>query len=205
MNIYGALMPSLLVATNNRHKAEEIEDLLRDLSITITTLQAYPQVGPIEEDAATLEGNALKKARQAFTATGLPTIADDTGLEVGYLNDAPGVYSSRYAGERASYADNCALLLKRLRGVPPRRRAARFRSVIAFIPHLGKQELVEGVVRGVILEAPRGAQGFGYDPLFLPEGYDQTFAEMSLEQKNRISHRAIALARVKPLLSAWLR
>jgi len=197
-------MASLLVATNNRHKAEEIEALLRELSVSVKTLSDFPQVGTIEENAATLEGNALKKAREAFRATALPTIADDTGLEVGYLNDAPGVYSSRYAGPQASYAENCTLLLRRLRGVPPRRRMARFRSVIAFISREGKEDLVEGIVRGVILEAPRGGQGFGYDPVFLPEGHDCTFAEMSLEEKNRISHRAMALARLKPLLVASL-
>jgi XTP/dITP diphosphohydrolase len=198
-------METLLVATNNRHKAEEIQDLLRDLAISVKTLRDFPVVGAIEEDAATLEGNALKKARQAFRATSLPTIADDTGLEVGYLNGAPGVYSSRFAGPQASYADNCALLLQRLRGVPPRRRMARFRSVIAFIPREGSAQLVEGIVRGVILETPRGTQGFGYDPLFLPQGYDRTFAEMPLDEKNRISHRALALARLKPVLAEALR
>lgn len=197
-------MASLLVATNNRHKAEEIEALLRELSVSVKTLSDFPQVGTIEENAATLEGNALKKAREAFRATALPTIADDTGLEVGYLNDAPGVYSSRYAGPQASYAENCTLLLRRLRGVPPRRRMARFRSVIAFISREGKEDLVEGIVRGVILESPRGGQGFGYDPVFLPEGHDRTFAEMSLEEKNQISHRALALARLKPLLISSL-
>lgn len=198
-------MAALLVATNNPHKAEEIRSLLQDLSVTISTLADFPQVGPIEEDAPTLEGNALKKARQAFRATGIMTVADDTGLEVGYLNDAPGVYSSRYAGPGASYADNCALLLKRLRGVPPRRRMARFRSVIAFLREDGSEELVEGIVRGTILEAPRGHQGFGYDPVFLPDGYVRTFAEMTLEEKNQISHRARALANLKPLLAASLR
>lgn len=198
-------MAALLVATNNPHKAEEIRSLLQDLSVTISTLADFPQVGPIEEDAPTLEGNALKKARQSFRATGIMTVADDTGLEVGYLNDAPGVYSSRYSGPGASYADNCALLLKRLRGVPPRRRMARFRSVIAFLREDGSEELVEGIVRGTILEAPRGHQGFGYDPVFLPDGYVRTFAEMTLEEKNQISHRARALANLKPLLAASLR
>jgi len=197
-------MTSLLVATNNRHKADEIQAILREISVSVKTLLDFPQLGPTEEDAATLEGNALKKAREAFRATAVPTIADDTGLEVGYLNDAPGVYSSRYAGPQASYAENCALLLERLRGVPPRRRMARFRSVIAFISREGKEELVEGIVRGVILESPRGGQGFGYDPVFLPEGHDRTFAEMSLEEKNQISHRALALARLKPLLISSL-
>ena len=198
-------MAALLVATNNRHKAEEIRSLLQDLRVTISTLADFPQVGPIEEDAPTLEGNALTKARVAFRATGLPTVADDTGLEVGYLNDAPGVYSSRFAGPGASYADNCALLLNRLRGVPPRRRMARFRSVIAFVRQDGSEQLVEGTVHGVILEAPRGDQGFGYDPVFLPDGYDRTFAEMSLAEKNQISHRARALASLKPLLAATFR
>jgi XTP/dITP diphosphohydrolase len=198
------MMAGLLVATNNRHKVEEIQDLLGELSVSVQTLLDFPQVGPIEEDAETLEGNALKKARQTFLATGLPTIADDTGLEVGYLNGAPGVYSSRFAGPTASYAENCALLLHRLRGVPPRRRGARFRSVIAFIGRDGREQLVQGCVRGQIIEQGRGTQGFGYDPLFMPAGYDRTFAEMSLEEKNKISHRALALARLKPLLAGGL-
>ena len=133
-------------------------------------------------------------------------MADDTGLEVGYLNDAPGVYSSRYAGPQASYAENCDLLLRRLRGVPPRRRMARFRSVIAFIPHEGSEELLEGVVRGVITEAPRGAQGFGYDPVFLPEGHHRTFGEMTPDEKNSDQSpgdRACA-AQAAPRSIAWL-
>ena len=193
-------MTTLLVATGNRHKADEIRALLA--TVHVRTLEEFPQVGAIEEDQPTLEGNALKKARQAFRVTSIPTIADDTGLEVGYLNDEPGVFSSRYAGPGATYADNVRLLLRRLRGVPPRRRMARFRTVIAFIPGPGREQLVEGIVRGVIAEEPRGTGGFGYDPVFIPEGHTRTFAEMTLEEKNRVSHRAMALGRLKPLLEA---
>lgn len=193
-------MKTLLLASNNPDKATELRELLADLQLTLVTLADYPPAPPTVEDAGTLEGNALKKAREAFDRTGVPTVADDTGLEVHYLNEAPGVYSSRFAGEYASYADNCAKLLQLLRGVPPRRRAARFRSVIAFVPSAGKQHVVEGICRGVILERPRGTGGFGYDPIFLPEGHTQTFGEMDLALKNTLSHRAKAVLALKTLL-----
>ena len=197
-------MTTLLIATRNRDKGREVQEMLGDLGVSIKTLEDFPQVGEIEEDADTLEGNALKKAKEAYRATGLPTIADDTGLEVGYLNGEPGVYSARYAGSRATYAENCAKLLKRLRGVPPRRRNARFRSVIAFSSGEGRTRVVEGICSGVITEAPRGQNGFGYDPVFLPTGHSATFGEMSPEQKNRVSHRARAIAELRTILPSLL-
>ena len=145
----------------------------------------------------------LKKAREAFHATRLPVLADDTGLEVYYLNGAPGAYSSRYAGPGATYEMNCRKLLRELKGVPRRRRAARFRAVLAFIPSEGTEIVVEGVVRGEILEVPKGEGGFGYDPLFVPEGGDKSFAELGAAEKNRVSHRGKAAEALRPVLDSF--
>ena len=193
-------MKNLLLASNNPDKATEVRDLLADLHITLALLGEFPQFPPTVEDAETLEGNALKKAMEAYRRTGLPTVADDTGLEVHYLNDEPGVYSSRFAGPNASYAENREKLLRLLRGVPPRRRAAQFRCVIAFVPDGRTHHCVEGICRGVITEAPCGTGGFGYDSIFLPDGHTQTFGEMDLTTKNTISHRAHALIALKSYL-----
>jgi XTP/dITP diphosphohydrolase len=193
-------MNTLLIATRNRDKASELVPLFGDLPVSFRTLHDVEGVTEIVEDAETLDGNAIKKATVAFERTGLPSVADDTGLEVGYLQGAPGVYSSRYAGPGASYADNVRKLIRSLKGVPPRRRNARFRCVVAFVTHGGVLEVVEGTCPGTILEAPRGTGGFGYDPVFLPDGYRQTFAEMDLATKNRLSHRARAAIAMRPIL-----
>jgi XTP/dITP diphosphohydrolase len=193
-------MNTLLIATRNRDKASELVPLFGDLPVSFRTLHDVEGVPEIVEDAETLDGNAIKKATVAFERTGLPSVADDTGLEVGYLQGAPGVYSSRYAGPGASYADNVRKLIRSLKGVPPRRRNARFRCVVAFVTHGGVLEVVEGTCPGTILEAPRGTGGFGYDPVFLPDGYRQTFAEMDLATKNRLSHRARAAIAMRPIL-----
>jgi XTP/dITP diphosphohydrolase len=193
-------MNRLLLATRNADKVEEIRALLAGMSITLLTPADFPDLKETVEDADTLEGNALKKAREAFAATGVPAVADDTGLEVHYLNKAPGVFSSRYSGPGATYASNCKKLLDDLRGVPERRRAARFRCVVAFVPAHREEYTVEGICRGTILESPRGAKGFGYDPVFLPDGFRETFGEMNLLLKNTLSHRALAFVAFKELL-----
>jgi XTP/dITP diphosphohydrolase len=198
-------MVKLLLATHNRDKMREYREMLGDLSVNLLTLEDFPDVGEIIEDADTIEGNALKKAREAFRLTGMPVVADDTGLEVFYLNGEPGVYSSRYSGPGASYDENCRKLLKNLRGVPPRRRGAQFRSVLAFIPFEGGEEIVEGICDGTITENPTGGNGFGYDPIFLPRGYTETFGEMNLDLKNRISHRARAFHELRALLTKYLK
>jgi len=185
-------MNRLLIATRNPDKVEEIRGILAGLDLLLVPLADFPDIPPTEEDAGTLEGNALKKATAAFHAAGIPAVADDTGLEVFYLNDAPGVYSSRYAGEDATYADNRKKLLTALRGVPPRRRAARFRTAVAFVRADGTHRLFQGVCSGVITEEETGEGGFGYDPIFLPDGYTETFGQMALVQKNTLSHRARA-------------
>ncbi len=197
-------MMKIVLATHNRDKAAEFRDLIRGLPVELVTLESFPGVGPIEEDAPTLEGNALKKAREVFRLTGVPALADDTGLEVRYLNDAPGVFSARFAGPSATYDDNVKKLLSMLRGVPPRRRGARFRAALAFVPAEGRQELAEGIVNGVILEAPRGREGFGYDPVFLPRGAVRTYAEMDMREKNGMSHRARAMEQMREILRTYV-
>jgi XTP/dITP diphosphohydrolase len=193
-------MARLILATNNAHKVEELRALLQGAGVEIAGLENHPQLREIPEEGETLEENALQKARTVHRVVGGPVLADDTGLEVGYLINAPGVRSSRYAGEKATYADNCRKLLAELRGVAERRRGARFRCVLAFIDPAGKEHLAEGTVRGTILESPRGAGGFGYDPVFVPEGHRKTFAEMTAAEKNALSHRALAAAALRPLL-----
>lgn len=193
-------MRQLLLATNNQHKVAELKSLLAALPLEILSLHQFPEIGIPVEDQATLEGNALKKALDVFRHAKVPTLADDTGLEVDYLNRAPGVYSSRYAGPDATYEENCRKLLHELRGVPPRRRGARFRCVVAFAGENGCERIAEGIVYGSIIETPRGAHGFGYDPIFLPSGYSVTLAEMGLNFKNKLSHRSKAIENIIPLL-----
>jgi XTP/dITP diphosphohydrolase len=197
-------MKQLLLATRNNDKVNELRALLADLDLDLLTPADITGLGETVEDEETLEGNAGKKAREAFLLSRIPTLADDSGLEVYYLNNEPGVYSSRYAGPGATYEDNRKKLLGRLRGVPPRRRAARFRCAIAFIPADSLIRTVEGDCPGVIAESPSGENGFGYDPIFLPTGYSQTLAEMEPALKNTLSHRAKAIQNIRPVLQQLL-
>ncbi len=183
---------TLLIATRNRDKVREISEKLQGLGLRIMSLLDFPEIPDVVEDGATIEENALKKAYAGFGATGLTTIADDTGLEVEALQGAPGVYSSRYAGEKASYADNRRKLLHEMKGIPPEKRGAAFRTVVVIYDEDGF-ELVEGRCDGAITSEERGEAGFGYDPVFLIPGFGLTFAEMPLERKNRISHRGLAV------------
>ncbi|KAF0126919.1 MAG: dITP/XTP pyrophosphatase [Elusimicrobia bacterium] len=190
----------IVVATANRHKAAELSALLSLPGLEFVPLSDFPGAGPVEEDGRTLEENAVKKARSAAAATGLRALADDTGLEVEALGGAPGVYSARYAGEGCSYADNNARLLRALAGVPAEARRAAFRCVIALCSPDGSTVTAEGRVSGRILEEPRGADGFGYDPLFLPDGSESSFAELAAEEKNSLSHRYAAVRNMLPHL-----
>ncbi len=194
----------LLLATRNRDKVREIRSVLADLDVELICAADVPDLPEVEEDADTLEGNAIKKAMTLHKMTGLPTLADDTGLEVEALGGAPGVFSSRYAGPDATYADNVQKLLQAMRDVPESRRQAQFRTVIAFA-HDGQVETVEGVCRGVITTEPRGSNNFGYDPVFYVPDLGKTMAEMTLEEKNRISHRGRALQEIKKRLAAYFR
>lgn len=193
----------ILIATNNAHKAEELAAILGQIDgVKILTLRDIPEQLPEPvEDGATLEENAYIKAREIHTATGLPVVADDTGLEVAALGGAPGVFSARYAGEDATYADNCHKLLESLKSAADR--SARFRTVICYVD-AQRTLFAEGSADGVIISEMRGEKGFGYDPLFVPAGQEKTFAEMSPEEKNRISHRARALAGLRDVLSPYL-
>ena len=186
----------IVFATHNAHKVSEVQAVLGSEYQWVTATEAGI-TEEIPETQPTIEGNALQKARYVYEHTGLNCFADDTGLEVEALNGAPGVYSARYAGEHVSYADNNVLLLKNLAGCENRK--ARFRTVIALIVD-GKEYLFEGRVEGTIATEPHGEGGFGYDPLFVPEGSQLTFAEMSSEAKNKISHRGRAVAKLVAFL-----
>jgi XTP/dITP diphosphohydrolase len=188
------------LATRNRHKAQELASLLGDLGISIRTLDAFPQVPDVIEDGKTCEANAIKKARTVSRAIGLLAVADDTGLEVDALGGQPGVYAARYAGEHVTYEDNWRKLLRELSGVPHDRRTARFITVAAIASPSGEVQIAEGQLQGVITEEPAGAQGFGYDPVFLVPELGKTLAELSPDEKNRISHRAKAFAEVREIL-----
>jgi XTP/dITP diphosphohydrolase len=181
----------LVIATRNRHKLEEIKAIFRMEGLDIRSAFDYPELPDVVEDAETFEGNAAKKARELAVATGCWSLADDSGLEVTVLGNAPGVYSARYAGEPSNDDRNNAKLLRELTGVEDR--SARFRCCMALADPEGTVRVVNGVCPGTILEAPRGEKGFGYDPLFVPDGYDQSFAELPAAIKNGISHRARAL------------
>ena len=182
-----------VVATRNRGKLLEIVPLLAGLGLDLVTIDDVAPAAELREDCDTFEDNALAKARQAAAATGLPAIADDSGLAVDALAGAPGVWSARYAGLPSDDARNNAKLVEALRGVPPARRGAEFRCVAAFVDRAAGLEIVRaGGCRGEILEASRGADGFGYDPLFLVPALGRTMAELPLDEKNRLSHRAAA-------------
>ncbi len=193
----------ILFATRNAHKVEEVSDILKDLPVELQSLLDFPEIGDIEESGQTFEENALIKARTVYQATGLLTIADDSGLEVDALQGAPGIYSARYAGNSHNYQANNEKLLEALKHVPPDKRSAQFRCVVAIVGP-GIEEVVEGVIRGHIAEKPKGHKGFGYDPLFIPEGYRQTFAQLGESIKNKISHRARAFQKAALILEKWL-
>lgn len=181
-------MRKIVFATNNKHKLEEIRGIVNN-QLQILSLSDIHCNDEIDETGTTLEENALLKARYVKEKYGYDCFADDTGLEVEALDGGPGVYSARYAGEGCHPEDNIKKLLLVLHGVENRH--ARFRTVIALLMN-GEEHLFEGVIRGLIMEEKRGGSGFGYDPVFMPEGYLQTFAELGNDIKNRISHRALA-------------
>jgi XTP/dITP diphosphohydrolase len=189
-----------VLATRNPDKGRELAALLQDLNIRIRTLAEFPDAPEVEEDGETCEANAIKKAVTIARVTGLPAAADDTGLMVEALGGRPGVHAARYAGEGATYESNCRRLLHELAGVPPERRGARFITVAAIADSKGKVEVVQGVLDGLIAEAPAGTRGFGYDPVFFVPELGRTLAQLTTEEKNRISHRARAFEKVRELL-----
>lgn len=190
----------LVIATFNRHKVEEIRGILPPLRLRLRALSEFPGAVPAEEDGLTLEENASKKALAAARHTGLWALADDTGLEVDALGGAPGVRSARFAGEGAGPAENNALLLARLSGVPPEKRTARFACVVALASPAGELRLSRGTLEGRIALSASGANGFGYDPLFEVGSGPVTLAGLAAAEKNALSHRARALTGLAPLL-----
>ncbi len=189
----------MILATRNADKVAEIRRILRLPPEGLASLLDFPEISEIEENGLTLEDNALIKARESHRRTGLPSLADDTGLEVEALGGAPGVFSSRYAGPGASYADNLRKLLAAMEGVPQGKRQARFRCVVA-LKAGAREEWVEGTLDGVILTEARGTGGFGYDPAFFIPTAGKTLAEMSMDEKNAVSHRGAAFRRMAELL-----
>ena len=190
-------MKTIVFATNNSHKLEEVRAIVSGV-INVVSLSDIGCHDDIPETADTLEGNALLKARFVKDRYGYDCFADDTGLEVEALDGNPGVYSARYAGDEHDSNANMDKLLSELEG--EQNRKARFRTVIALIMN-GKEEFFEGIVIGQIIEEKRGKTGFGYDPIFMPDGYDETFAELGADIKNKISHRGIATRKFAERLS----
>jgi XTP/dITP diphosphohydrolase len=195
------MLNSLLLGTRNPGKIHEIKLIIGDLGLELHSLQEFERVEVPEENADTYAGNGILKAQFYARATGMPALADDSGLEVEALGGAPGVLSARYAGEHATDADRRSLLLSELIKTSTQNRRARFVCAVAIATSDGKVlNVSEGICEGVITLAARGESGFGYDPLFVPGGYDQTFGELSDEIKNHISHRARALQKLR----TWL-
>lgn len=186
-------MKELMVATRNRGKLHEIEAVLAGVVEKVLCAADFPKLPETNEDGATFSENALKKAREAMLFTGLPTIADDSGLVVQALDERPGVFSARFAGESADDVANNRKLLAEMDGTPPEQRQAAFVCVMAFVTPDGVEQIFSGRVSGRILDQERGTGGFGYDPLFLVDGFERTMAELTLEEKNCISHRGKAL------------
>ena len=192
----------VVIATHNKDKLKELKKGLSTLNIDLLDLSSFPQIGEIIEDGNTLEENALIKARYVHKITGLPVIADDTGLEVDALDGKPGVYTARFAGENCSYDDNVNKMLKVLENVKDVNRGAIFKTVMAFIDK--KSELLsEGKVKGIIAKNKKGLAGFGYDPIFYVVEEGKTFAEMTIEKKNIISHRGKAIKNLLPKLAIY--
>ena len=193
---------NLVLATHNAHKQKELNSLLSSLKLKVLGLDLFPEIGEIEETGDTLLENSLIKARTVNKITGMPAIADDTGLEVDALGGKPGVFSARFAGENSTYEDNMNKLLHELIETPISERSARFRTVITFVD--GEKELhSEGSIKGIITVKPYGEDGFGYDPVFKPEFLDKTFAQMDQKEKNEISHRAKAFINMKKKLEHY--
>ena len=193
------LVKEIVIATHNPDKKKEIMIALRELGVNILSLDSFPEIGEIEETGSTLLENSLIKARTVSAVTGKPAIADDTGLEVDALNGAPGIYSARYAGINVSYEDNVRKLLSEMSSFDMGSRTARFRTVVSF--HSSNEELwTEGVIEGSITMNAIGKGGFGYDPVFRVRKTGKTFAEMTRQEKNRISHRGLALEKMCQLL-----
>lgn len=187
----------LLIASNNPHKTDEIKSILKDSGISVFTLKEKGIDIDVVEDARTLEGNALKKAKEISEASGMSVFSDDTGLFIEALDGRPGVYSARYAGEDASYKDNCSKVINELKTLGLETSPAEFKTIICLYFSENEHYFFKGVCKGNIITVSKGINGFGYDPIFIPDGYDKTFAELNAEEKNKISHRGRAVNKFK--------
>lgn len=199
-------MTRLVLATRNVHKVEELRAILRstEIEVDLVGLEQFPHLPDVVEDGLTFSANALKKARAAVEATGLPAVADDSGLCVDVLNGMPGVFSARWAGRHGDDVANLELLLAQIADVAAEDRHAHFMCAAALVTPAGRSHVVEGRIDGSLLLGPRGAGGFGYDPIFVPEGLSHTTAEMSAGEKNAISHRARAFLALAPVIRDFL-
>jgi XTP/dITP diphosphohydrolase len=196
-------LKKIVIATANSHKLREIEQILSGIPARILSLKDYPEIPPIIESGESFRENAWIKAKTVHHHSGLLSLADDSGLEVDALDGAPGIYSARFAGPEKNYSENNIKLLTVLKNTPIERRGAQFRCVVSIIgPDIEK--FAEGIVRGKIIGALRGSAGFGYDPLFVPDGYEQTFAELGDVLKNQISHRARAFQAAREIVEKYL-
>jgi XTP/dITP diphosphohydrolase len=193
----------LVIATRNRKKIEEIRRILEGIPVRLYSLDDFPGCPDVDEDADTFEGNAVKKARAVAGYSGKPSLSDDSGLEVDALGGAPGVYSARYSGT-GDDSKNLEKVLSELKGVEESRRGARFVCVIALAFPDGKVETFEGFVEGRIGKEPKGFNGFGYDPVFYPKGRNRTFAEISPDEKDTMSHRGVALRKLRTYLASLM-
>lgn len=194
----------LLIATRNLKKKKELQEILSGYDLQLLNLDDIPPLPEVEEDGLTFEENAVKKALTVARQSNMLTLADDSGLVVDALQGAPGVFSARYAGPQANDDMNNRKLLQAMQQVEDHQRTARFVCVIALASPQGTVKTVMGSCAGMISRTPHGTEGFGYDPLFIPEGFDKSFAQLTPAIKNRISHRGIALSKIKPLLEEFL-
>lgn len=195
-------MIEIVLATRNAHKVTEVQRIIDAIctDIKVLDLTAWPDAPDVIEDAATFAGNALLKARALAAHTGMPTMADDSGICVDALNGMPGIFSARWSGTHGNDAQNLQLLLDQMSDVPDTRRGAQFTCAVALATPVGDERVVEGVVDGEIVRAPRGLDGFGYDPIFQPYGFDRTTAELTAQEKDAISHRGQALRAFVPVV-----
>jgi XTP/dITP diphosphohydrolase len=194
----------IVLATRNKNKVKEMSALFAQLPVRLLTLDQFPEIGEVVEDGKNCEENALKKAIEVSRETGRPALSDDSALEIDALDGAPGVYSARYAGENATYADNLSKVLSHMTGVPETLRTARFRTVLALAMPGKKPILAEGITEGTIGTEEIGEEGFGYDPIFHLKGDGRSYSQMSSEEKNRVSHRGKAAEKMKKLLEKIL-
>lgn len=198
-----AELNTIVLATHNRDKREELQEALSEFTVKILSLNDFPFIGEIEEVGQTLLENSMIKAKTVHNLTQLPVIADDTGLEVEALNGAPGIYSARYAGEDVTYEDNVNKLLAEMENIPLENRKAQFRTVISFVDK-DRELWTEGTIKGIIGESAKGKNGFGYDPVFFVPELEKTFSELSIGEKNKISHRGLAMKKFRILLREYI-